>query len=208
MVRFPLALMFGALATTVSGSASKPPVGWFMGAGGNLGKYAVSLDRDNPIEGNVCAQLSSQSATPNEFSTLMQAAKADGFRGKRVRFTVQVKSKNVTTATFPWFRADRADGMSVAFDNMQGRGIKGNTNWHLYSLVLDIPESAAVLAYGVGLKGSGTTWLDAAQIEIVDQTVPTTGQNWIGQFKPPISASVTRIEPFNLGFEEQTEPRR
>lgn len=203
MVRLPLALMLGALATAVSGSISKPPVGWFMGAGGNLGKYAVALDRDNPIEGAVCAQISSQSATPNEFSTLMQATKADSFRGKRVRFTVQVKSKDVTTSTFPWLRADRADGKSLAFDNMQGRGIKGNTDWHLYSLVLDIPESAAVLAYGVGLKGSGTTWFDAAQIEIVDQRVPTTGKNWVGQFKPPISTSVLQSEPFNLGFEEQ-----
>lgn len=201
MARLLLALTFGVLTTAVSGAAPTTPIGWFMGAGGNLGKYASSLDHDGPLEGAACARLSSQSATPAEFATLMQAANAASFIGKRVRFTAQVKSKDVAGSAYLWFRADRADGASIAFDNMQNRPIRGSTDWQLYSLVLDVPESATVLAYGIGLSGSGTTWLDAAQIEVVDQTVPTSGKKRNILPKPPIGEKWIKAAPFNLNFE-------
>jgi hypothetical protein len=81
---------------------------------------------------------------------------------------------------------------SLSFDNMQDRPIKGDSDWRAYSIVLDVPEQATGIAYGVLLAGAGSVWMDGASFEVVDQTVPTTGT---GRGTRPTAV------PTNLDFE-------
>jgi hypothetical protein len=72
----------------------------------------------------------------------------------------------------------RGDGLNkelLAFDNMGNRPIKGNTDWKLYEVVLDIPENTNKIAFGALLDGTGKVWIDDYNMEIVEKTVPTTG---------------------------------
>ena len=52
----------------------------------------------------------------------------------------------------------------VAFDNRYDRPIKGTTDWKEYSVVLDVPQNAHALAYGIFLTGTGTAWLNDVRL--------------------------------------------
>ena len=85
------------------------------------------------------------------------------------------------------------ESKQLAFDNMQDRSIKGTTDWKQYDVVLDVPQNATGIFFGVLLSGTGTVWLSEAKFEIVGPNVLTTINNGVAQSK--------QDEPMNLGFE-------
>ncbi len=90
-----------------------------------------------------------------------------------------------------WFRVDGPNNTTLAFDNMEQRAIKGTTDWTRYEIVLDVPNEAQRLAFGVLLAGGGQVWMDDLRFEVVPTTVKTTGQ---GMVELPA--------PTNLNFEK------
>jgi hypothetical protein len=107
------------------------------------------------------------------FGTLMQQFPAGSYVGKRVRFSAYVKSENVMRSAVLWMRVDGATGW-LALDNMFERAIRGTTEWKLYEVVLDVPESAVGVALGILLDGPGQVWLNGGNIEIVSSAIPVT----------------------------------
>lgn len=79
----------------------------------------------------------------------------------------------------------------IAFDNMQGRPIKGTIDWKRYDVVLDVPQEATGIFFGVLLSGPGTVWLNGANFEVVGLNIPTTG----------VDAVQKSDEPMNFNFE-------
>jgi hypothetical protein len=57
---------------------------------------------------------------------------------------------------------------------MQQRPIKGTTGWTRCEIVLDVPNNAADLAFGLLLAGDGQVWMDDLRFEVVSSAVPTT----------------------------------
>lgn len=86
-------------------------------------------------------------------------------------------------------RVDKGS-QSVAFDNMEDRAIKGTTGWKVYQIVLDVPQNATGIFFGVLLSQTGTVWLNSVKFEVVGTDVPVTGRP-------------QREGPTNLGFERQ-----
>jgi hypothetical protein len=76
---------------------------------------------------------------------------------------------------------------------MQDRGIKGATPWSTYDVVLDVPEDATSISFGILLTGAGEVWMNDLSLEAVDIRTPTTGTNR-GKTLPQ--------RPVNLGFDE------
>ena len=74
-----------------------------------------------------------------------------------------------------WMRVDEPNRKQGAFDNMANRPIKGTTPWTQYDVVLDVAADAVDVALGVLLSGNGQAWLDGVDLEVVDDSVPTTG---------------------------------
>jgi hypothetical protein len=70
-------------------------------------------------------------------------------------------------------RVDK-ESKKLAFDNMHDRPIKGSTDWKRYDVVLEVPQDATGIFFGVLLSGSGTVWLNGAKFEIVGPNVLTT----------------------------------
>jgi len=80
----------------------------------------------------------------------------------------------------------------VAFDNMQDRPIQGTTDWQTYSVILDVPQDATGIFFGILLDKGGAVWMNNVRFEIV-------GTNPATRSVPPAPQPKA---PVNLNFEE------
>ena len=170
------------------------PTGWFI-AGSNPKSYEMGTDKGAGQNGSNAATIKSIRRKIHGFGTLMQNCLPDNYLGKRVRMSGYVKTANVSDWAGLWFRIDQqGSNKSLGFDNMHDgkmdRSIKGTTDWTKYEIVLDVPSNSSNLAYGALLVGTGQIWFDNLKFEIVDNSVPKTGE---GNQKK---------EPINLDFEK------
>ena len=181
-------LLIAALAVLFSFDL---PAGWIK-AGSEPGSYDMGTDPGAGLNGNNAATIKSVKKKIKGFGTLMQLSPADTYAGKRVRMSGYVRSNDIAGWGGLWMRVDQKGVKgSLAFDNMQGRPIKGTTDWTKHDIVLDVPKSATGIAYGALLSGTGQIWFDDLIFEIVDSTVAITGR---GPAQPRT--------PTNLDFEK------
>jgi hypothetical protein len=178
--------MFSAAAA--ASFAALPP-GWIL-AGSAPQNYSVTVDKAVTYREHPAACLRSEVKKAAKFGTLMQSVTAERYKGKRVRLSGYVKSDQVTSWAGLWMRAD-AEKTTLAFDNMQNRAIRGSTDWTRYDVVLDIPNTATSVYFGVLLDGTGAVWVAQFALEVVDASVPVTS----------VGPSALPLEPVNLGFE-------
>jgi hypothetical protein len=187
----PILITF-ALIPICAMRADDTPKGWFH-AGNQPKDYAMSVDHKVVHGGKSSAHLKSIVAQTTGFGTLMQTFKAEAFRGKRLRMSGYVRAQEVADWAGLWLRVDGPKGQPQAFDNMQQRPIKGSSEWQKYQIVLDVPEDANEIAFGILLTGQGEVWLDDLNFETVGKDVPTTGES---QEERGVQRS-----PTNLDFE-------
>ena len=169
----------------LEGAATGAPRGWIL-AGNKPASYNTGVETD---AGRASAYLKSKDPAIEGFGTLMQMFDAHQYLGKRVRFSASVKAEGVQKWAGLWMRVDKQRD-SVAFDNMQGRPIKGTTGWQSYTVVLDVPQDATGIALGILLDGTGAVWLNNVSLEVVGTEVATTGKQMLPK------------SPANLGFEK------
>jgi hypothetical protein len=165
--------------------AAEVPEGWSL-AGESRKEYEAGVDRAAVRDGKPSAFLRSKDGSPGGFGTLMQTVLAENYRRKRLRLAAFVRTENVAGWAGLWMRIDcLAPKESCGFDNMQGRPIKGTVGWTRYEVVLDVPEDATVIAFGVLLGGSGRVLLNQVRLDVVDKSVPTTDITDRPQSKAP-----------------------
>jgi len=173
--------------------------GWFfppVAAG-----YELTRDTDQKHGGKRSARLKPVNDEPRGFGNLMQAFAADDFRGKRVRMSAFVKVENVERMAGLWMRVDGLEKSTIAFDNMSTRPIKGTSDWQEYKIVLDIPQEAADISFGVMLPGKGQLWVDDFKFEVVGDDVATTALPVEPQARKGKPNPNLPKEPKNLDFE-------
>lgn len=167
--------------------------GWFL-SGSHPFNYEMGVDREVVHQGRLSGFLRSKTVQGiEEFATMMQAFKADRYRGKRIKFSGFVKTENVQQFVGLWMRIDSASDDILQFDNMGNRPITGTNNWNQYSVVLDVPENSAVISFGVLLSGPGHVWVDQFSFVEVDKSVESTNL----ETHPELLE-----EPLNLSFED------
>lgn len=178
-----------ALAVCVLVAHANVPRGWFM-AGSKPQEFEAGVDAEHAYQGHVSAFLKSKQSSVDGFGTLMQSIRAEQYRGKRVRLSGFVNSQEVVGWAGLWMRVDQGKDM-VVLDDMEDRPIKGTTNWQRYDVVLDIPQNATGISFGILLAGTGEVWLSSTKFDVVEVDVPT-------------SASEKTIpdKPVNLEFTE------
>jgi hypothetical protein len=154
--------------------------------------------------GGVAASILSIDATNDDWGTLMQNFFADDYRGKRVRFSAWVKAWRVSGWAGLWMRVDTESREMVAYDDMEGRAIRGTSDWTRYEVVLDVDEYAYAINVGIVLWGVGQVWMDDCAFEVVDESVPVTDQFPLG--RPHEYSLPKRLydEPVNLNFDEES----
>ena len=158
------------------------PKGWIV-AGSKPDWYEMGTDPGAGHNGKNAATIRSIRKEVNGFGTLMQNFAADKYKGKRIKLTGYVKSKDVDSWCGLWLRIDGAkerlpNGKEktrmLSFDNMYNRSIKGTVDYTKCEIVLDVPDSAVSIAYGALLHGAGQIWFDRLKFDVVSKDVPTT----------------------------------
>ena len=109
------------------------------------------------------------------FGTLMQSISASRYTGRRVRFAAAIRAHEVSDWAGLWLRVDTASG-SHDIDNMHDRALRQTTQWQEATVVLDVPEEATSLHFGVLLSGAGAVDLAQPRFETVSTDVPVTAQ--------------------------------
>jgi hypothetical protein len=171
-----LLLLFSVHSPAQTQSNQNPPVphGWLL-AGSNPRNYETGVDPQASYQGFPSAYLKAKPSATEGFGTLMQQFSAEQYAGKRVMLRASVKAGEVTDWAGLWMRVDKGSH-SVSFDNMMDRPIKGTTTWQNYEVVLDVPQDATGIAFGILLSKSGSVWLNSVKFEIVGLDVPATGK--------------------------------
>jgi hypothetical protein len=126
----------------------------------------------------------------------MQDFRADDYAGKRVRFSAMLKAESVADWAGLWMRIDKSTSASspkiLVMDNMHDRAVKGTEDWKSYQVVLDVPNDATGIFFGVLLSGSGNVMMSDAKIETVGLDVQPTAK--------PMSEQLRPASPTNLDF--------
>jgi hypothetical protein len=76
--------------------------------------------------------------------------------------------ENISSPIGLLLRIDGPSGgtKSLEFDNMQEKGIKGNSGWVLYSVKLPLPMEGKAIYIGAINSGTGRLWVDDFQVLI------------------------------------------
>jgi hypothetical protein len=189
------------------GSASTTAIpGWKL-SGTHPDSYRIFVDRAERREGRSSGTIVCTTAGCGDPGTLMQSFRADEYRGRRVRLSAWVKTKNAGRANL-WMRVDGVDSKVLAFDNMSNRSKSGTLDWHRQEIVLAVPQRAVLIAFGLTLEERGQAWLDDVSLETADKKGHSTGQPVAGS---PSGAQNTEarkqiaakpLHPVNLNFEQ------
>lgn len=180
----------------------KPPAGW---GGGPSPEYATEIDNQVFYSGNGSLRISSLNGNLQGRGNAGQVIKAGAYRNKRVQFSANIRTENVSDGAGLWFRVDGTDGRTLAFDNTMAmdRKLQGNADWTEVKLVLDVPENAGAMYYGVILNGRGRAWMDNARILVVDRrTAVTRASPPPGSVFHRVTGPRTPSSPLNLDFEQ------
>lgn len=130
---------------------------WML-AGNRPDAYSVDIDPGERLDGAPVLRFASTCVNPGGFGTLVAGRPVGSFRNRPVRLSAWVRGENIKGWGGLWLRADGASGQTLAFDNMSTRPLKGTFPWQRIEMVLEIPETAARMEFGVLLQGAGRLW--------------------------------------------------
>jgi len=127
------------------------------------GNYKTGIDSLHSQEGKYSAYIFGSDTIKGGFKALGVNIPAK-YEGEIVTLTGYIKTENVRDGYAGlWVRIDP----QVSFDNMDGRGITGTTEWNKFSISLPLkPKKATQIAFGGLLTGKGKMWIDNLKLTI------------------------------------------
>jgi C-terminal processing protease CtpA/Prc len=137
--------------------AEGAPRGWGGGPPGT-----IHFDGETVHGGHGAVRLERDADSPGEFTTITKRIPVD-FAGEWIEFRGFLRTEGVTGYAGLWMREDGRGG-AVQFDNMQDRGVKGDTEWTEYTIRLPLDDRGVELYFGVLVAGEGTVWADDLQL--------------------------------------------
>jgi hypothetical protein len=186
-----------------SGKNDKPR-GWSM-TGAGVANCTFQSDHGYAQSGVASALLQSSNSSFAQWCATIQASASGRYKGTRLQFSAYLSTQNSAGGAFLWFRADDAQGLTVAFENQRLQPLAGNSPWTFEVIVIDVPETAQAIFYGAVLRAGGLLWMDSAEFNVVDKTVPLTSRPITAQeavVNPHLNLAALRATPENLDFEE------
>jgi hypothetical protein len=167
---YVLAAAIAATSVLALAAAPEPlPAPWQLD-GKYSTKFTAGVDQSDGYKG--AKFLSNKSDDGKAWASLTQAISAQNYVGQRIRFRARVRTRDVSDWAGLWMRVDGVSKPSLAFYNSQDKPISGSTEWQERSVVLDVPQDASKILFGVIGAGKGTVWIDQLAFETVGQEVP------------------------------------
>jgi hypothetical protein len=185
------------------------PAHWFLSGEDYLAArndYSAALDHTVAYEGSGSGLLKSRSDKA-QGATLMQVSSALAYKGKRIRFSAFLRGDEIARRAGLWIRADDMDGTMVAFRNcFEAKApksfVQGTTNWKEVEILIDIPDTAADLSFGVQIGGTGTVWIDNASINVIGPYDAARADQVERVPHKPIDPQKLSPAPQNMDFEQ------
>ncbi|UYO42412.1 hypothetical protein KQX63_13440 [Rhodopseudomonas palustris] len=171
------------------------PRDWLMSNQAEL-NYRAGLDPSHSGAVLIESKLRRESgnALTGQSATLMQSILSENFKNQRVRFSALLRTEDVDAASI-WLRVDRGPGNVISFDNMMHRrengALRGSHGWTKCESVLEVPDFASAIHYGLILHGYGRVEGRGFRLETVGKAVAITAQ-----------ATSFLQQPSNLDFSE------
>ncbi len=172
------------------------PKGWTAG-GTARNYYEIGTDYGAGQGGKNAGTVRSIYKEIRGNGEMRQSLDAENYKGKRLRLTGYLKTRNVDDWAGLYLRINgpkhtlllgNEKRTMIARDNMYNRSLKGTNDYTKCEVVLDVPDTADNIMYGAVLNGPGQIWFDRMKLDIVGNDVPVTG------------GKLTK--PTNLDFEE------
>jgi hypothetical protein len=106
--------------------------------------------------------------------TVTQTFNCVQWRDKRVRFSADIKCKNVGDwcGLMMWVKG--AGAQTLAFTTMYDIGLSGDSDWQKWSVVLDVPPIGCRIIVGATLHGNGEALFSNLSFSEADQDEATT----------------------------------
>lgn len=187
--------------------AKDRPRGWRI-TGTDVTNCTLESDLSYAQSGAASALLRSSNSAATQWCAIIQSSAPGRYQGTRLQFSAYLSTQNSAGGGSLWFRADDAQGLTVAFETQLLRPVGGNSPWTFEVIVIDVPETARAIFYGAVFRNGGLMWMDSAEFNVVDKTVPLTNRPITAQeavVNPHLDIAALRSVPENLDF-EQTEP--
>ena len=135
--------------------------------------FAATIDRKITPNQKPSLLLQNRSSSVGT-AMLLQSIRADDYRGKRMRFSGQLRSRDVLARAGLCMRVE---GSGLVFSHDVDRAdVRGTTDWKRCEVVLDIPPHSDRISIGVQLTGPGEVWMGDLDFEVVGPEVPVTGR--------------------------------
>lgn len=131
------------------------------------------------VPGNAAAGYVNSSAPLKTAVGRGAVVKALTFRGRRIRISGWIKSKDLENWAGLQVLVAGADEKFYAAIHYPQKAITGTTDWTNYSQVVDVPTAAENLYVATTVWGKGELWSDDVMIEPVPTSIPITDdQTW------------------------------
>jgi hypothetical protein len=163
--------LIGLTSLSAANGEDRPlPGGWRLIPFVAANQYRIGLDREIRHSGKSAAFLESHDADwkKNHYARLEQTLDATKYRGKRLRVSAFLKSKDVVKTAFlaanvpnPW--EDLSDFAT------QKPLLEGTTDWNRYQIEFKVIPYAKQIEIRVELHGSGRVWVDDLRLEVLDE---------------------------------------
>ncbi|GBR10356.1 hypothetical protein GLI01_07400 [Gluconacetobacter liquefaciens] len=166
------------------------PEGWFA-AGTAPENYRIGAEPDHDDAGKRVGSI--QCLFPADdpdamriekgFATLMQSVEARSLIGQRLRFSAQLKTRDVSGHAAIWMRVDDDRPVTILFDNLTNResdgALTGTSDWTQRHIVFQIPDDADSLHFGILLSGMGSLQAHDLRLEeaATDERISATRQH-------------------------------
>jgi hypothetical protein len=151
----------------------------------------AGMDRKVAFNGKPSLFIEQQANDPTDYVSSWQDISAAHYAGKRLCLEGYLKTSGVTDWTALWMRVDGGNKV-LAFDNMEDRPIKGDTDWTKHKIVLDVPANATRIRLGFMQAGSGKSWLNSCTLIPVDNSIGTTAKSTT---ETPVPSDINAISP-------------
>ncbi len=145
---------------------SKKPVGWIKWG---MPEYETTIDSIS-VSGKTSGLIYPKVEKGNSFGCLAYKLPAN-FEGNKITLKGYIKTENVEDGYAGLLLRVDGKGNTLAFDNMNNRGVVGTNGWTEYITELAFSPKAERIYVGGILVGKGKAWFDHFQVFIDDVNI-------------------------------------